>query len=178
MAVSKRRVTNTTILLVVEGYTEEAFVKHLKQLYMPRGGGVSLTVKNARGQGPLGVADALCSACRIASFDYHAALLDSDIELCPKSTRLFTERDTELFISVPAIEATLLGLQGERIRERITTAECKQVLGKLLPGDSCDGRYYERNFDKALIDARRADVGLVDSLLNYMANPGAYLAAK
>gem|GEM_PF-2578925 len=40
-----------TLLIVGEGRHEEAFLNHLKQLYVPRGCGLSVTIKNARGKG-------------------------------------------------------------------------------------------------------------------------------
>ena len=40
-----------TLLIVGEGRHEEAFLNHVKQLYAPRGCGLSVTIKNARGKG-------------------------------------------------------------------------------------------------------------------------------
>ena len=48
-----------TLLIVGEGRHEEAFLNYLKQLYVPRGCGLSVTIKNARGKGALHVANGL-----------------------------------------------------------------------------------------------------------------------
>ena len=40
-----------TLLIVGEGGAEEAFLKHVKHLYVPRGCGLIVTIKNARGKG-------------------------------------------------------------------------------------------------------------------------------
>ena len=174
MAAHKRRATNKTILVVVEGYTEEALLKHIKALYLGLACGISVTVKNARGHGPQGVADAMSSACKIASFDYKSALLDSDIPICKKNEVFFASQKVELFLSVPAIEATLIELVGGKVRQNANTAECKQVLTRLLVGDSCEQRYYERHFTKPIIEAGRNNNILMDNLLNYIVDPLGY----
>ena len=40
-----------TLLLVGEGATEEAFLRHVKSIYAPRGAGLKVTIKNAHGKG-------------------------------------------------------------------------------------------------------------------------------
>jgi hypothetical protein len=46
-----------TLLLVGEGYHEEAFLSHVKQIYAPRGCGLAVTIKNAHGKGAMHVID-------------------------------------------------------------------------------------------------------------------------
>jgi len=41
-----------TLLIVGEGDSEEAFLKHLRELYCSDGAGVAVTVRNAHGKGP------------------------------------------------------------------------------------------------------------------------------
>jgi len=67
-----------TLLIVGEGRHEVAFLNHLKHLYVPRGCGLSVTIKNARGKGALHVIN--WTARQIANVDYDAvaALLDTD----------------------------------------------------------------------------------------------------
>ena len=62
MASRQLRKTNRTVLIVVEGETEEAFVQHLKRLYYHRGMRLSISLKNAHGHGPQGVISKLKSA--------------------------------------------------------------------------------------------------------------------
>ena len=40
-----------TLLIVGEGRHEEAFLNHVKLRYAPRGCGLAVTIKNARGKG-------------------------------------------------------------------------------------------------------------------------------
>lgn len=81
------RKTNTTVLIVVEGETEEAFAAHLKRLYYQRGMPLSVSIKNARGYGPQGIIDKLKSVAQTADFDHRYAVLDSDIPLLPEQEK-------------------------------------------------------------------------------------------
>ena len=66
-----------TLLLVGEGETEQAFLQHLKALYVQRGSGLRVTVRCAHGEGAGHVVDYAIRQ-RIHQFDQVAALLDTD----------------------------------------------------------------------------------------------------
>lgn len=53
----KPRQVARTVLLVGEGDAEVQFMQHLKGMYVQRGSGVVVTVKNARGKGEAHVVD-------------------------------------------------------------------------------------------------------------------------
>jgi len=46
-----KRKTYRTLLLVGEGATEVAFLKHVKSLFVPRDAGLKVTIKDAHGKG-------------------------------------------------------------------------------------------------------------------------------
>ncbi|MFJ7793340.1 hypothetical protein [Pseudomonas sp. NPDC096950] len=165
------RKTNQTILFAVEGDTELAFLTHVKGCYGGRDCNVSVRIRNARGHGPLGIVDALISGVRGKSYDFLAAMLDSDIPLCDESKRYFKRNGVTLFQSNPAIEGTILKLGNNRLLENAATGDCKRMLAKLYPGDSMDVRFYERHFNKEFIDANRGRVLLVDELIDYLTAP-------
>lgn len=48
----KQHQVRKTLLIVGEGDSEEAFLKHLRELYCSGGAGVAVTVRNAHGKGP------------------------------------------------------------------------------------------------------------------------------
>jgi hypothetical protein len=171
MATMKSRRTNKTVLFAVEGDTDQAFLRHIRNCYVGRDMNVSLTVKNAHGAGPLGIVDALKSGARGKSFDFFAGLLDSDIQLCRESRSYFNANSVRLFQSVPAIEGTLLKLANVRLQENITTDECKRLLAAQFNGDSMDVRFYERHFDKVMLEANRSRLLLVDELIKYLIAP-------
>lgn len=64
-----------TLLLVGEGETEQAFLQHVKALYVQRGSGLRVTVRCAHGKGAGHVVDYAIRQ-RIHQFDQVAALLD------------------------------------------------------------------------------------------------------
>lgn len=165
------RKTNKTILFAVEGETDFAFLTHVKQCYVGRDCNVSVKIKNAHGAGPLGIMDALATGARGKSYDFLAALFDSDIALCNDSRRYFARNNVQLFQSTPAIEGTILTLGNTRLQENISTAECKRLLTRNYPGDCMDIRFYERYFDKACLDEGRTRMPFLNELINYLTNP-------
>jgi len=165
------RKTNKTVLLAVEGETELAFVTHLKQSYLTRNCNVSIKIKNAHGFGPLGIMDALINGSRGKSYDHMAALFDSDIPICRESGQFFQKNNVKLFQSIPAIEGTILRLGNIRTKQNISTDECKRLLARNFVGDAMDVRFYERHFQKHLIDANRANIQILDDLINYILDP-------
>lgn len=161
------RKANTTILLVVEGFTEEAFSKHLKACYIDRDMHIALTIKNAKGHGPEGIMDAFKSIFKTTdSFDYKGALYDSDVPCTAEVNRFLQRNEVYSFVSNPCVEALLLSLLGER--PGINTRSCKQSLSRLLTGDPTDRYYYERHFEKDLLEQRRQHVALIHQLISFI----------
>jgi hypothetical protein len=171
MPPKKIRKTNKTVLFAVEGETDYAFLTHVKQCYLERGCNVSVKIRNAHGAGPLGIVDALASGAKGKSYDFMAALLDSDVPLCSVSNEYFVRNSVTLFQSSPAIEGTILQLAGIRLQENMSTGDCKRLLARSFAGDAMDVRFYERHFGKALIDEVRGRVLLVDDLIRYLISP-------
>lgn len=73
-----RRQVARTVLVVGEGDAEVLFLQHLKALYVQRGSGVVVTIKNARGKGAANVVDFAARQSRNAAYDLVVALLDTD----------------------------------------------------------------------------------------------------
>ncbi len=168
------RKTNKTILLAAEGDSEFAFASHLRDCYVGRSCNVSIKIKNAHGAGPLGIVDALTSGVKGKSYDYLAALFDSDIDLCGTSSKFFRQKNVKLFQSAPSLEGTLLRVKEHRLRENVTTADCKRRLAKYYTGSSFEMRFYEKHFKKDHIDAARTRVAILDLLIKYLMDPDAY----
>lgn len=77
---AKRRHVARTVLLVGEGDSEVVLLRHLKALYVQRGSGVAVTIKNARGKGAAHVVDVAVRQSLNAAFDLKVALLDTDTD--------------------------------------------------------------------------------------------------
>ena len=163
MAKRPLRKTNRTVLIVVEGETEEAFVTHLKSLYYRRGMRLVPTIKNARGYGPQGVIDKLKSATQTAHFDHRIAVLDADIPLKATEAKWLRGEKVEQVVSVPAIEATLLAILGRHAPDM--TDACKSELQKHAPGDPTDIRYYAKHFPHEVLEQARGKVPVLDALI-------------
>lgn len=160
------RRTNKTILVTVEGYTEEVLLRHLKSLYCLRTLPISVTIKNARGHGPQGVIDAIKAACKTAEYSAKIAVFDGDIPLTPEDSKWFSDENVTLFISTPCIEATLLKMRSARVASN--TASCKRSLERLLPGDQTDLKYYERHFPREVIESARVTLPMINDLIIYI----------
>lgn len=160
------RRTNNTILIAVEGYTEDAFVKHVKSIYCRRDALVTVTIKNARGHGPEGIVDAIKSAKRTAQYNLTAAVFDGDIPIPSQVQKWLKDEKIELFISTPAIEATLLSILKSKIPR--TTKECKERLLGLKCGDPTERQFYEKHFDRATLDGSRATTSRLNDLIIFM----------
>lgn len=163
MAKRPLRKTNRTVLIVVEGETEEAFVTHLKSLYHRRGMQLSVSVRNAHGYGPQGVIDKLKSVAQTADFDHRIAVLDADIPLKVSEDKWLRQAKIESIISLPAIEATLLAILGKHAPD-ITDA-CKNELKKHAPGDQTDAYFYKKYFPFETLEQARDKVPALDALI-------------
>jgi len=95
------------------GASEEAFLNHLKQLYVPRGCGLSVTIKNARGKGALHVIDWTARQIANADFDVVAVLLDTDVDWNAKTEKLARTKKIQVLKSEPCFEAMMLRLLGK-----------------------------------------------------------------
>jgi hypothetical protein len=101
-----------TLLIVGEGYTEEAFLKHVKGLYVQRGCGLSVTIKNARGKGAKHVIEWTIRQIANASYDTVAVLLDTDTDWSASVAKIAKHKIICVIKSTPCFEALLLRLLG------------------------------------------------------------------
>lgn len=156
-----RRQIRRTLLVTVEGEAEEAFVKHLRALYCSGGAGVTVTIANAHGKGPLNVIET-CVRNRSA-FDRRAALFDADIPLDAAGRELAQSKAVEVILSRPAIEGMLLRILGQPVPDN--TAACKRIIEQRFPGGLLEAPRYGRDFTRQAIDAARAIDPELDKLL-------------
>ncbi len=163
MAKQPLRKTNRTVLIVVEGDTEEAFVTHVKSLYYRRGMQLSVSIRNAHGHGPQGIINKLKSVAQTADFDRRIAVLDSDIPLKTHETTWLRKAKVEIVVSSPAIEATLLAILGKRTHA--ATAKCKSELLRHAPGDQTEALYHQRHFPLATLELARDRVDVLAALI-------------
>lgn len=100
----KSRQVRKTLLVVGEGDSEVAFLKHLRQLYCSGGAGVTVTVHNAHGLGPDNVIQTAIALNRMGGYDRVVALLDTDLPWPTVTQKAAKRARIELVGSTPCLE--------------------------------------------------------------------------
>ena len=152
-----------TLLIVGEGYHEEAFLNHVKQLYAPRGCGLKVTIKNAHGKGAQQVIRWTCRQIANADYDSVAALLDTDADWNSKSEKLARTKKIKVLKSEPCFEAMLLRLLGVTIIGDAKTL--KKQLAPYVNHDATQRNHYVTNFGPVCLQAGRIKEPTIDALL-------------
>lgn len=164
MPARKRRTAYHTVLVVGEGTTECAFLRHIKSLYNSRGCGVSVTIRNAHGKGPDHVVDYAIRQCRNAEYDRIVTLLDTDLPMSAAVRKRARSKKVRIIGSIPCIEGLLLKILGEHVPA--TSGECKQRCGGILPERLTLSEDYSEHFPKDLLDGRRESIPELGALLD------------
>lgn len=159
----KQHPLRKTLLIVGEGDSEEAFLKHLRDLYCSNGAGVAVTVRNAHGKGPEHVIDYAARQARMYSYDAHTALLDTDIAWTDKLKKDARKAKINMIGSVPCFEGLLLSILGQSPANRC--ADCKKAIQRLIGIDLTERQSYTKHFPKGLLDTARSKVLELDQLL-------------
>lgn len=152
-----------TLLIVGEGYHEEAFLSHVKQIYAPRGCGLAVTIKNARGKGAMHVVDWTIKQIANAHFDVVAAMLDTDEDWSPNVAKQARQKKIQVLPSDPCFDAVML-----RLLDLNAEGEAKALKKKLAPylgNDPTQRNNYELHFGKECLEAGRTKEPTIDALL-------------
>lgn len=159
-----------TVLVVGEGDSEEVFLKHLREIYCVRGGGVTVTVRNAHGKGPENVIAYAARQAAMHAYDKCVALLDTDIFWTDKLKMFACKANIEMIGSVPCFEGLLLTILGKRVPAR--SAECKKAIQRLLSVDITDRPAYVRHFPVMVLNSARVNLPDLDRLIRYFEGHG------
>ena len=134
-----------TILLVGEGYAEVAFLQHLKSLYVSRGCGLAITIKNAGGKGALNVVNVARRHSLNAAYDVRAVLLDTDTDWNDKTQAVARKTRVQVVACNPCLESMLLALHGDTAQGR-STMQCKQAFLARFASPAHDASVYAKHF--------------------------------
>ena len=152
-----------TVLLICEGKTERAFLKHLQSLYIFRGCGVAVTIISADGKGPEYIVNyTIRRSHRIVS-DRILTLLDTDIPITAEVRKKAAQRNIQLIESSPCFEGLLLKILNERIPA--TSKQCKQSCKKYFPSPLTKQENYQ-NLTRTLLEKRRKNIPELARLLD------------
>ena len=164
---AKKRHVAATLLLVGEGDAELVWLGHLKRLYVERGAGLVVTLKNAHGKGAAHVVDVAIRQSRNAAFDVKAVLLDTDTDWTPQVELLAEEAGVEIIAANPCLEGLLLRAHGCRVTGR-TSARLKSDFVKRFGADALDIKVYQQHFPRSFVEESRKHVSEIDQLLRLL----------
>ena len=160
----KWRVAQHTILFVGEGKTECAFLSHIMSLYISRGCGVSVKIRNAHGKGSDHVVDYAIRQCRNSDFDRVVVLLDSDMAMSASVRRRARSKKIQMIESNPCLEGLLLKILGRHVPA--TSELCKKQTGHALPARLTTQVDYGADFPMDIMEDRRKHVPELGKLLD------------
>ncbi len=158
----KRKIALRTVLIVTEGYTDKAFAVHLKSLYVTRGCGVSVRVRNAKGKGANNV---IVTALGVREgFDRVVCLFDEDVPLKKTLRDKATRQQFALVAASPCIEGLFLDILEKPVQK--TCHDCKQHFSPIIgTADSKNAASYAPIFTKEVLENRRTKIPVLDRLL-------------
>lgn len=159
------RPVRRTLLLVGEGLAEEAFLRHLKAVYVERGS-KAVTVRNAKGKGGGHVLDYTVRQCRAADFDEAAALLDTDHDWGEARRAQARRAGIAIFEAAPCLEALLLTIAGHHPPN--ATAACKRDFAQRFGHEAHAAALYPLHFAARVLDAARQRVPVLDALIHQL----------
>lgn len=162
----QKRTVQTTVLIVGEGDTEKAFLDYLKSLYVSRGSGVSVTVRNAHGKGPVNVVDTAIRQSRIGDYKVVAVLMDTDLPWTADVIRLARKHRLCLIGATPCTDGLLLQILGEQVPEQ--SPKCKVMLHARMNRKPFVKEAYTQDFPRQLLDEKSAVIPALKKLLELM----------
>jgi hypothetical protein len=163
---SKERQVRKTLLVVVEGDSEVALVKHLRQIYCANGAGVSVTIRNAHGKGPDNVIHTAIALKRSGEYDQIVAMLDTDLDWSSAIRKAADKSRIALLGSAPCLEGMLLAVLGLPVPQ--ASDECKRVLQKRLATQMLDVQDYQAAFGRVVLQDARTRLTTLDRLLKFL----------
>jgi hypothetical protein len=140
------RKAQQTLLIVGEGHDEVAFLKHVKSLFITRGCGLSVKIKNAQGKGAQHVVEHTVGQKKNAQYNHTAALLDTDTDWNEKVRVLAVNNDIVVLASAPCLEAMLLRVLSKS--DKGSSKILKKRLHNELAGDADNENSYAKYFTK------------------------------
>jgi hypothetical protein len=158
--------TNTTLLLVCEGYSEVELARVVRELYLPRYCGISLRAENRRGYGGHAVLERAIQRKREAEYDRFGVLIDTDRHWTNAERELAVTHDIAAIECTPCIEAMLLDVDGQRVHGR--TSDNKAAFERAYGGPASRQGVIERNFPRDKFDGARSRVIAIDRLLTFI----------
>lgn len=167
---NKPALIKATLLIVGEGADDKAFVTHMKNLFCPRGCGLSVKVEAGDGGSPGNI---IANASRsFSSVDYSRRVIILDADIPPSQSEIGEARKKgyEIFLWSPkCLEGALLEVLGERVGQHETSQQLKDRLHPRLKGHHTEYKAYEVLFSKPVLE--KAENGSIKCVLLLLEHP-------
>lgn len=155
-----------TLLIVGEGYCEVAFLNHVKQIYVPRGCGLKVSIGNARGKSPQQIIDYTILQIKNAHYDHVAVMLDTDV-FCPQEAiKKAIKYKIHLLKSEPCFEALMLRLIGQPADGE--TKALKKRFAPFVNNEPTNGEKYAQHFTKECLNNGKITIQVINQLLSLL----------
>lgn len=152
-----------TLLIVGEGADEVAFLNHVKQLYVPRGCGLTVKIKNAQGKGAKHVIEWTGRQIANVAYDAVATLLDTDTDWSPAVEKIAKKNRIQVLTSEPCFEALMLRVLGESPKGNAHAL--KKQFAPFVNNDATQRENYAMHFSPECVQAGRLHEQAIDALL-------------
>jgi hypothetical protein len=164
------RKAQRTLLIVGEGHDDAAFLVHVKSLFITRGCGLSVTIKNAQGKGAKHVVEYTIGQKSNAAYDHVATLLDTDTDWTDTVRAHAENNDIVVPRSEPCLEAVLLRVLGKK--DQGNSNKLKRQLRAALAGDASEKESYATCFTKSVLEKTKEPSikELINLLTKHLAN--------
>ncbi|MEI6069458.1 MAG: RloB domain-containing protein [Methylococcaceae bacterium] len=160
----KTIVQRRTLLIVGEGSDEKAFLSYLKEHLVPRGTGLMVTIKNAKGKGAKGVLDYTIKQIRIPEYDTVAALFDTDTDWTDALVKQAKKHKVLLLKSEPCFEAMLFRLLG--ITPELNSKKLKAQFAPFVNHKATHSEQYAKHFNPEKLEAMQHTEPTIEMLLS------------
>lgn len=164
----KPRHLQRTVLIVGEGNSEVLLLNHIKSLYVQRGQGVAITIKNANGKGAGHVVDYTARASRNAAYDVRVALFDTDTDWNEAVRKRAKQLKVQILPCEPCLEAVLLDIHQYAISGQTTMQLKRRFLEKF--GAVASDKSVLKHFTLEALELAKLRIPAIDALIHLMKN--------
>lgn len=157
-----------TILMVVEGYADEAFIKYLKGHYHQRKSDFRLEIKNARGKGALNVVQYASRLNKQFSYSPIYVLFDTDKDWSVEAKRIVKDNNFIPLTCEPCLEAELLRILDEKVAE--STDNIKKQFSEKIGCDAHKIESFEKVFPIKTIELSASKNNWIKNIVNVLSS--------
>ncbi len=174
IACQKRKILKT-LYAFGEGETEVAFLKFLKRIYSgSRNRNIKIWIKNLGGKDPEVMITKAVRIIRMSHYDKKCILMDGDKAVPEVQNEKISDYQIDIIKAIPCIEGLFLEILGGNrdTIARMSSSECKAKFEEehLNSKQKLDHREYDGIFTKELLDSKKEEINVLNTLIKYMFN--------